>query len=162
MKVSSLAVCILKMSNLITYYISKGGTTEHVLNLYYLAIPIRLSPLGMVSVCPGGQLLLTCERMSGFILVWDISVPRMPSATTQRIVLSQEELLSPEFNIGFTELNITRTSDSPLISQLLISNVTTEINGSTIYCSEDGDENNAPMTVINVTSKSKTCLLCYF
>ena len=116
----------------------------------------------MVSVCSEGQLLLTCERMSGFILVWDISVPRMPSATTQRIVLSQEELLSPEFKIGFTELNITRTSDSPLISQLLINNVTTEMNGSAIYCSEDGDENNAPMTIINVTSKSKTCLLCYF
>ena len=107
----------------------------------------------MVSVCPGGQLLLTCERMSGLILVWDISVPRMPSATTQRIVLSQEELLSPEFKIDFTELNITRTSDSPLISQLLINNVTTEINGSAIYCSEDGDENNAPMITIDVKYK---------
>ena len=107
----------------------------------------------MVTVCPGGQLLLTCERMSGFILVWDFSVPRMPSATTQRIVLSQEELLSPEFKIGFTELNIKRTSDSPLISQLLISNVTTEMNGSAIYCSEDGDENNAPMIAIDVKYK---------
>jgi hypothetical protein len=31
--------------------------------------------------------------------------------------------------------------------------VTTEINGSTIYCSEDGDENNATMTAITVIHK---------
>ena len=47
--------------------------------------------------------------------------------------------------IDYTEYNITRTSESPLISQLLINNVTTEI---TVYCSDDGDENNASMIVI--------------
>ena len=107
----------------------------------------------MVSVCPGGQLLLTCERISGSILHWDISVPHGATIQEQRIILSQGDLLSPEFNIGFTEFNVTRTSDSPLISQLLINNVTTEINGSTIYCSEDGDENNAPMVAVNVKYK---------
>ena len=117
-----------------------------------IARSISLSPLGMVSVCPGGQVLLTCGRISGSILYWDFSVPHV-AAIFQRIILSQGDLLSPEFRIGFTEFNITRTSDSPLISQLLINNVTTEINGSTIYCSEDGDENNAPMTVINIKYK---------
>ena len=111
----------------------------------------------MVSICPEGQLLLTCERMSGSVLYWDVSVPHLLGATNQRIVLSQGDLLSPEFRIDFTEFNITRTSDeSPLISQLLISNVSTEINGSIIYCSEDGDENNASMIAINVTNKGKT------
>ena len=112
----------------------------------------------MVSVCPGGQLLLTCERMSGSILYWDTNVLRMTGTTTQeqRIVLSQGNLLSPEFRIGFIEFNISRTSENPLISQMLINNVTTEINGSTIYCSEDGDENNAPMTVINIKYKGIT------
>ena len=107
---------------------------------------ITLSPLGMVSVCPGGQVQLTCERIFGSILYWDVSVPHPMAITRERFVLSQGSLLSPEFKIDFTEFNITRTSDSPLISQLLINNVTTEINGSTIYCSEDGNENNAPMT----------------
>ena len=110
----------------------------------------------MVSVCPGGQVLLTCEGISGSVLYWDVSVPHLPSATTQRLVLSQGDLASPEFRIDFTEFNIIRTSDSPLTSQLLINNVTTEINGSTIYCSEDGDENNAPLTVINIKYKGKT------
>ena len=113
---------------------------------------IGLSPLGMVSVCPGGQLLLTCEKISGSVLYWDVSVPHL-AAIPQRIVLSHGVLLSPEFRVGFTEFNISRTSDSPLISQLLISNVTTEINESTIYCSENGDENGAPMIAINVKYK---------
>ena len=107
----------------------------------------------MVSVCPGGQVLLTCERMTGSVLFWDVSVSRMPSATIQRIVTSQGSLLSPEFRIGFTEFNITRTSQSPLISQLLINNVTIEINRSTIYCSEDSIETNAPRIAINVKYK---------
>jgi hypothetical protein len=80
-------------------------------------------------------------------LYWTVSVPQL-ATTRERIVLSQGNALSPKFNIGFTEFYITRTSESPLISQLLINNVTTEMNGSTVYCSEDGDENNAPMTVI--------------
>ena len=104
----------------------------------------------MVTVCPGGQLLLTCERMSGSVLFWDISVPCVAGTTPQRIVTIQGVLLSPDFKIGFTEFNVTRTSESPLISQLLINNVT---NGSTIYCSEDGDENNAPMIAVNIKYK---------
>ena len=112
----------------------------------------------MVTVCPEGQLLLTCERMSGSILYWNVSIPHPTAITRERFVLSQGVLLSPEFKIGFTEFNITRTSDSPLISQLLINNVTTEMNGSTIYCSEDGNETNAPMTVINIKYKGKIIL----
>ena len=106
---------------------------------------ITLSPSGMVSVCPGGQILLTCERISGSILYWDISFP-IATLDQERIVLSQGSLLSPDFMNGFTVFNITRTSESPLTSQLLISNVTTNIN---VYCSDDGDENNSPMTVIH-------------
>ena len=115
----------------------------------------------MVSICPGGQVLLTCERTSGYILYWDVSVPHMVGGTTtqERIVPSRGHILSPEFNISFTVFNITRTSESPLISQLLINNVTTAINGSTIYCSEGGDENNAPMVVINIKYKGKNYIL---
>ena len=82
----------------------------------------------MVSVCPGGQVLLTCERISGSFLYWNVCIPHpMATLTRERIVTSQGILLLPEFKIGFTEFNITHTSSSPLISQLLINNVTTEI-----------------------------------
>ena len=126
----------------------------------YIAASITLSPLGLVSVCPGGQVLLTCERMSGFVLFWNISVPHLASAITQRIIVpSQGVVLSPDFKIGFTEFNVTRTSDSPLTSQLLINNVTTETNGSTIYCSKDRNENNSPMIAIDIKNKGKNYIL---
>ena len=99
---------------------------------------------------------MTCERISGSILFWDVSVPHPMATTRERIVTSEGVILSPEFKIGFIEFNITRTSGSPLISQLLINNMTTEINGSTIYCSEDGNETNAPMIAINVIIKGMT------
>ena len=113
---------------------------------------ITLSPLGLVSVCPGGQVLLTCERISGSVLYWDVSFPHVPTATTQRIVLSQGDLLSPDFRIGFTEFNIIRTSDSPLISQLLINSVTT-VHVIIIYCSEDGNEIGVPAVAVTVTNE---------
>ena len=114
---------------------------------------VTLSPLGMVSLCPGGQALLTCERTSGSFLYWTVSVPHLD--TRERIVADQGDF-SPNllFNgLHSTAFTITRTSESPLVSQLLISNVTTEINGSTIYCTEDGNENEAPMITIIVTNE---------
>ena len=107
----------------------------------------------MVSVCPRGKFLLTCEATSSSIrfLHWIISLPHLVTPLT-RIVANQGVILSPEFSISFTEFNIIRTSASPLISQLLINDVTTEINGSTIYCSEDGNQGNIVVT-INVMYK---------
>ena len=116
---------------------------------------ITMSPLGTVSVCPGGQVLLTCERTSDSVLQiidqlhWTISIPHPMTIIRERIVTSQG-IISPEFRIGFTEFNVILTSESPLTSQLLINNVTAEMNGTTIYCSEDGDETNATMMVVNV------------
>ena len=117
-------------------------------------MPIMLSPLGSVSVHPGGQILLTCEMksISNSILHWTVSIP-YPATTHEKTVQNQGDLLVPEFKIGFAKFSITRTSERPLISQLLINNVTTEINGSTIYCSEDGKENGAPMTAVYVIYK---------
>ena len=112
----------------------------------------------MVSVCPGGQVLLTCER-NGSVFHWTVSSPHL-DPPREIIVTSQGVLLPSEFRIGLTEtFNVTLTSDSPLISQLQIGNVTTEMNGSTIYCSEDGNETNAPMITINVKYKGKKSII---
>ena len=113
---------------------------------------ISLSPLGMVSVCPGGQVLLTCEIMSGSFLYWDVSIPHL-AMSRENIVSTQGAISTTalQFNgLHLTEFTVTRTSENPLTSQLLINNVTTEINGSTIYCSEDGNENGAPAVAVNV------------
>ena len=120
-----------------------------------IATSITLSPLGMVSVCPGEQGLLICERMSGFFLYWNVSIPHL--------AMSRETIISSVGAVNTTYLqfdgilsiafNITRTSISPLTSQMMINNVTTEINGSTIYCSNSSNENGAPMATINVINE---------
>ena len=90
--------------------------------------------------------------MSGSFLYWDVSIPRL--ATSRESIVSSQGAISTtalQFNgLHLTEFNIPRTSGSPLTSQLLISNVITEINGSTIYCSEDGNENGAPAVAVHV------------
>ena len=106
----------------------------------------------MVSVCPGGKVLLTCEIINGSFLYWDVSVSHL-DISRESIVPLQGSISTTDlqFNqLRFTDFNVSRTSESPLISQLLISNVTTEINGSTIHCSEDENENGAPAVAVNV------------
>ena len=146
--------------NIIIVYCGHGGKFSCSFNFIILGTSIRLSPLEMVSVCPGGQVLLTCETMSDPFLYWDVSILHL--AMSREIIVSNLGAISTtalQFNgLHLTEFNVIRTSGSPLISQLLISNVTTEINGSTIYCSEDGDEDSAPMTEINVKNKGRIIL----
>ena len=111
----------------------------------------------MVSVCPGGQALLTCERMSGSFMImhWTVSIPRL--AMTRENIIARTGVFSTtalQFNgLHLTAFTVTRTSSSPLTSQMMVNDVTTEMNGSAIYCSEDGNENGAPMITINVTSE---------
>ena len=108
----------------------------------------------MVSVCPGGQVLLTCETMSGSFLFWTVSIPRL---TTRDTIVADQGAISTtdlQFNgLHSTAFTIIRTSGNPLASQMMVNNVTTEINGSTIYCSEDRNTNGAPAVAVNVTTK---------
>ena len=113
-----------------------------------------LSPSGVVSICPGGQVLLTCVRTSASFLqlCWNVSVPHL--ATPRERIVTSQGVIQPEFGIGFMKFNITLTSPSSgsLTSRMLMNNVTTEINGSdsTIYCSKDGNKANARVIAINV------------
>ena len=138
----------------------------HIMDFYFVdsGTSITLSPLGMVSVCPGGQVLLTCERMSGPFLYWNVSIPRL--AMSRKSIISSVGVVSTtalQFNgLHLTAFTITRTSSSPLTSQMMVNDVTTAINGSTIYCSEDGNENESgvPMVTINVTNEG-TCIILH-
>ena len=89
---------------------------------------ISLSPLGTVSVCPGGQVLLTCERMPGSFLHWTVSVPHL---TTRESIVPYQGVFRTalQFNGLHPEtFTITRTSSSPLTSQMMDNDVTTAIN----------------------------------
>ena len=113
---------------------------------------VTLSPLGLVTVCPGGQVLLTCERTSGSFLHWTVSVPHQLPARG-KIVTRQGVFGTALIQFNHATFTITHTSSSPLTSQMMVTGVTTAINGSTIYCSADGDENEAPMVTITITNE---------
>jgi hypothetical protein len=121
--------------------------------LLVIGTSITLSPLGMVSVCPEGQVLLTCERMSGTFLFWTVSVPHL--AMTRESIVSTTGVVSTtalQFNgLHPTAFTITRTSGDPLTSQMMVNGVTTAMNGSTIYCSEDRNENEIGVPAVTIT-----------
>ena len=99
--------------------------------------------------------------MPGLFLYWTVSVPHL-AMTHKTIVASQGAISTTDlrFNrLHSSAFTVTRTSSSPLTSQMMVNNVTTAMNGSTIYCSEDGNENGAPaVTVIIIIV---TCLILF-
>ena len=107
---------------------------------------------------------MTCERISGVFLYWNVSIPHL-SVSSESIVANEGNI-----SIGSLQLNglqsiafsITRISGNPLISELLVNNVTTEMNGSTIYCSENGNETGAPLATVNVTNKGALANMFYY
>ena len=89
----------------------------------YISTSITLSPLGRVSVCPGGQVLLTCEITSGSdFLYWTVSVTNL--ATRERIVADQRDFFPNLLFNGLhsTAFAITCTSGNPLASQMMVKN----------------------------------------
>ena len=102
-----------------------------------------------MTLCPGQQVTLNCKTNSSSFLYWTVAVPHQV-ITPERIVPNRGAIALPEFTINFARFSITRTSASPLTSQLLINNVTAGINGSTIYCSENENKNGASMVTINI------------
>ena len=99
---------------------------------------------------------MNCERISGSFLHWNVFVPHL---TIHETIVANQGAFHPIdlllTGLHYATFTITRISFNPLISQMLIINVTTEINGSTIYCSEDGNKNGAPMLTFLITNGVK-------
>ena len=99
--------------------------------------------------------------MSGSFLFWTVSVPRL--AMTRDTVVADQGLISTtdlQFNgLRSTPFTVTRTSGNPLTSQMVVNNVTTEMNGSTIYCSEDRNTNGAPAVTLIITNQGVICFI---
>jgi hypothetical protein len=91
--------------------------------------------------------------MSGSFLYWTVSVPHL-DMTRQSIVTATGAISTTalQFNgLHSTAFTITRTSGNPLTSQMMVNGVTTAMNGSTIYCSEDRNENEIGASAITIT-----------
>ena len=85
-------------------------------------------------------------------LYWTVSVPSLDTNPT-RILSNQGSRSRHNLTVGSSVFHFTRISSVaqiPLISQITIDNVTVGINGTRLFCSTDGDKNNALMSTIHV------------
>ena len=90
-------------------------------------------------MCPGGQLNLTCNTMSDqTALLWNMTFPHHPGYE-QRLILAGgiADSASP-FIVGQTVFQFLRTSVSPLMSLMVIDNVSSILNGTRVDCSYGG------------------------
>ena len=102
---------------------------------------VFIASTAVVSVCPGGQLNLTCNTMSDqthTALIWNMTFPHRPGYE-QRLILAggSADSASP-FTVGQTEFQFLRTSVSPLMSTMVIDNVSSILNGTRVSCSYGG------------------------
>ena len=92
-----------------------------------------LSPQGIAHVCKGDQLELTCTTMNR-VLDWDISIPGNAMIPRRSVSTSS---ISTEIPLNSTRLIFSRVSKinaAPLVSTLLISTVSDDLNGTKVEC----------------------------
>ena len=121
---------------------------------------LTLSPHGVMWVCPGAQLEVTCSTDRRF-LNWTVTIP--PSASDSGEAVTRDQLLSPSNKSLITPLvvemkafnmSITSTMD-PFSSVLSYINATADLNGTVIICSDKGNsaaESNSSMVIVHITT----------
>ena len=120
---------------------------------------LTLSPRGVMWVCPGAQLGVTCSTDRKF-LNWAVTVP--PSAsdsgeavTGSRLLSSTTQTIGP-FMLEMKQFNISITSTvDPFSSVLSYTNATADLNGTVINCSDTGNskaESNSSMVIVHITT----------
>ena len=87
----------------------------------------------MVSVCPSGQLNLTCNTTEQQ-LTWSITVSHRPGDERRLILAGGGADSALPLTVSQTMFQFLRTSVSPLISIMVIDNVNTILNGTRVEC----------------------------
>ena len=109
-----------------------------------------------VSVCPGGLLTLTCDTNSSvLLLVWSVifNSPYLQHTEVRSIdSIGSAESQAP-FIINHTEFRFLRTSVSPLISTMIINNVSIILNRTRVDCTYDGMMSTTFINVIKYGKK---------
>ena len=121
---------------------------------------LTISPHGLMWVCPGAQLDVTCSTDRSF-LNWSVTIP--PSAndsgeainTRSRLFSSSTQVVgSLMFEMKQFNISITSTED-PFSSVLSYTNVTADLNGTVINCSDKGNstaESDSSMVIVHITT----------
>ena len=112
-----------------------------------------LSPQGIAHVCEGDQLELTCTTTMNTVLDWIIVIPG--NARNLRRSVSTSSILT-EIPLNSTRLIFSRISEVntyPLVSTLLISSASNDLNGTEVDCMVGGT---TLSTVVNIISDNKS------
>ena len=126
-------------------------------------VHVMSSTMQALSVCPGGQINLTCQATpNGTLLQWNLTIlgrsqPELRFISSDGNTASVSPLIA-----GQTVFQFFRTSTSPLISVMIIDNVSTSLNGTRVECSYGGGV--METTVINVIRNGtylSSITLCY-
>ena len=115
---------------------------------------------GMISasVCPGGQINLTCHTAPNETLLQrTLTIPGRPQPELRFISSGGSVAIVSPLIVGQTVFKFLRTSTSPLISEIMIENVTTTLNGTRVECSYGSSVMSA--TIINVIGNGTCALL---
>ena len=105
------------------------------------------------SVCSGDQLTLTCHTMPNVTLLrWTLTIPDRPAPDIRFLSVGSTASMMPLI-VRQTVFQFLRTSVSPLISTMVINNVSTSLNGTRVECSYGGV---METTIINVIRNGKS------
>ena len=99
------------------------------------------------SVCSGDQLTLTCHT-NVTLLEWILTIPDRPAPDIRFLSSSGNTVSVTPLIVSQTVFQFIRTSVSPLISTMVINNVSTSLNGTRVECSYGGEV--METTIINV------------
>ena len=119
---------------------------------------VMISPSGVVSVCSGGQLELTCT-VPGTFLEWTFFLVPEGETMARRFFRSLYSGSLPatsdlEVNsITFTFSGISAEGSQPVVSRLLITPVSDDLNGTEVNCT-DVVASNTSSTRIKVINES--------
>ena len=109
---------------------------------------LSASSSGVVSVCPGKQLCLVCTANHSDFLKWTIFLPEGNITQSLRSIPYEGPGFIRPLNLTLNDtadtvaFHFTRTSEKdilPLIAELLIDRVSTNLNGTNILCSPSND-----------------------
>ena len=114
-----------------------------------------LSPSGVALVCPGEQLTFVCSTNRSFVQ-WNVTVFRSgQSISRTRLVPSVGAPFTSSVVVDMVPFHITRVGSLPLTTTLTITNVSTDLNGTRVNCTDIGSslaETSTSVSIIEIGS----------
>jgi hypothetical protein len=104
---------------------------------------LTVSSSGVVSICPGKQLSLVCTVNHSLFLKWAITIPQSNSTQSLMTNVPYTGLNQSSINLMLNDIadtvpfHFTRISESgmlPVIAELLVDRVSTDLNGTDVQC----------------------------